>query len=235
MSNDYKKFKEYLDRLRSIYFNALSAFYVYDAINDLKAPNVVGEKEVKENLRALNSYKNFFVTARNSLNFYFLMELAVLLDDSPRSLHLRKLINYVGSNKNKLNADVFEKNNKDRAFLQELLEGYEGIETEDLLRVQAKLSDSNDIIKKIIEYRNQYLAHEDLNKKEIHISREEVLKVFDLIADILNTLSHKIDRSIESCSHVEVECKKDTKELVDSLKKAERYRRKEIEKNGELN
>ncbi len=230
MASEFVKFQEYSKRLRTIYFNALCAFYVYEAIEELKAPNITGKKEAEANVVILGRFKNFFVIMRHSLNFYFLMELAKILDDAKESLHLTKLINFANSNKKKLNANEFKKLNSDRAFLQDLANRYEEMKKEDLKKIEEKLEETKNIREKIKKYRDQSLAHEDLKKKKICISRAEVIKIFDLIAEILNIFSIKTDFSMTSYTNIEGECKKDTKNVLEHLKRFEPYRLKEIEK-----
>lgn len=229
MDNEFVKFREYLERLQSIYFNALSAFHVFESIEELKAPNIVGEEEAKENVRVVNRFKGFFIITRHTLKFYFLMELAKLLDDANQSLHLNKIINFAKSNKKKLNVDGFKKLNQDRAFLQELSKRYEGITKEDFKGIDKKLEETKNIREKIKDYRDQNLAHEDLKKKKIIISQGEVVKIFNLIAEILNIFSYKTDFSTTSYQFAKSDCKKDTKNVIEYLRRFEPYRKQEIE------
>ena len=235
MSSEFVKFQSYLKRLRSIYFNALSAFYAFEAIEELKAPNIVGKDEAEENLAVMNRFKNFFVIARHTLNFYFLMELAKILDDARQSLHLAKLINFAKSNRKKLNVDEFEKLNSDRVFLKDLVNRYEGIEKVDFEKIEKKFKETEDIRERIRKYRDQNLAHEDLNKEDINISKEDVVKIFELVSEILNIFSNKTDFSITSYSHIEGACKDDTKNIFEYLKRFEPYRLKEIKEKYKIN
>ena len=230
MSSEFVKFQEYSKRLRTIYFNALCAFYAYEAIEELITPNIVGKKEAEANVVILNRFKNFLVIARNTLNFYFLMELAKILDDARQSLHLTKLINFANSNKKKLSVNEFKNLNPDRAFLQDLANRYEGMEKEDFEKIEKRLEETKNIREKIKECRDQNLAHEDLKKKKVSISQTEIIKIFDLIAEILNIFSNKTDFSTTNYTHIEGECKRDTKNVFEYLRRFEPYRLKEIEK-----
>lgn len=230
MASEFVKFQEYIERLRTIYFDALSAFYVYEAIQELIAPNIVGEKEAENNLAVLNRFGGFFVITRHTLNFYFLLELAKMLDSAKQSLHLSKLINFANSNTNKLNVEEFKKLNLGRPFLQELVSGYEGVKKEDFEIIEKKLEATKGIREKIKKYRDQYLAHEDLKKKEISISQKEVIEIFSLIAEILNIFSSKTNHSTTTYSYVESDCKSDTRRIVEYLKRFEPYRLEENEK-----
>lgn len=229
MSGEFIKFQDYLKRLRSLYFHALCAFRVFDELEKLRAPNIIGEKEANENNEVINRFKSFFIISRESLNFYFLMNLAKILDDASQSLHLNKLINYVNSNQKKLNIEEFKKINSDRTYLDDLVDRYEGITKKDFELINKKLKETKNIREKIKDYRDQYLAHEDLNKNQIHISYLDIQKIFDLIAEILNIFSNKMDFSSTDYSLAIDECRDDTHDVIDFLKRFEKYRIKEIE------
>lgn len=237
MDNESVKFRKYLEKLQSIYFHALSAFYVFESIEELKVPNIVGAEEAKENLRIMNNgsgFGGFFLIVRHTLNFYFLMELAKILDDAKQSLHLNKIINFAKSNKQKLNVEAFKETNQDRAFLQELSKRYEGITKEDLEEIDKRLERTKNIREKIKEYRDQNLAHEDLKKKKIIITQEEVVKIFSLIEKILNIFSYKTDFSTTSYQFAKSNCKEDTKRVFEYLKRFEPYRKQEIKEKYQI-
>lgn len=59
MVNEFVTLQEYLKRLRTIYFNALCAFYVYETIEELRAPNIVGKEESSENVNTMNQFNGF--------------------------------------------------------------------------------------------------------------------------------------------------------------------------------
>lgn len=229
MANDFVKFQEYLKRLRSIYLHALCAFRVFDEMEKLRAPNIVGEKEAGENNEVINRFKSFFIISRESLNFYFLMELAKLLDDASQSLHLNKLINYVNSNKKKLNIEEFKKINSDRTYLDDLVDRYEGMTKEDFESINNKLEETKDIREKIKTYRDQNLAHEDLKKENVNLSYGDIEKIFNLLAEILNIFSNKMDFSSTDYSLAVDESRQDTRDVIEFLKRFEKYRIKEIE------
>lgn len=218
MSNEFIKFQQYLKKLRSIYLRASCAFHIFDTIERLRAPNIIGKKKASENVKAMKRFNNFFVVTHHALNFYFLMELSRILDDAKQSLHLEKIINFAKSNKKKLNVDKFKEYNLGRNFLQELESRYEGIKKEDFEKINKMLEETKVLRKKITDYRDQNLAHEDLNKKKISISYEEVPKIFDLIKTILNIFSNRTDFSTTNYKQAEDECEEDTKRLLEHLK-----------------
>lgn len=219
MESEYVKFQTYLKRLRSIYLRAICAFHIFEIIEELKAPNIVGSEEAKENVALMRRFNNFFQITRHALNFYFLIDLARILDTAKQSLHLDKLINFASSNREKINVDEFKKNNQSRDFLEELASKYEGIKKEDLENIRASLENTKEIRDKLIKYRDQNLAHEDLNKKEISISSKEISKIFELIKKILNIFSYETDFSTTTYRYAVDGCIQDTKNIIESLKK----------------
>lgn len=227
MENEFIKFQDYLKRLRKMYFEALCAFCVFEAVEELKAPNISGGNEAEKNVAIVNKFKNFFIPVRRTLNFYFLMEIAKILDTAKQSLHLTKLINFASNNK-KLGVKEFTKLNSDRAFLEDLAKRYEGIKKEDFEKIERNLEETKTIREKIKLYRDQNLAHEDINKEDVDISQEEIVKIFDLIAEILDIFSSKTDFSTTDYTAIIKGCKEDTKNVIEYLKRFEPYRLKEI-------
>ncbi len=218
MTNKFIKFQEYLKRLNSICLRALCAFAIFDKIEELKTPNIVGKKEALKNVEAMNSFNNYFLMTTHALKFYFLIELARLLDNAKQSLHIEKLINFASSNKKYLNVDEFKANNQNRPFLKDLTDRYKGIEEQDIKKINELLISTKSIRKKIQDYRDQYLAHEDLNKSDIKINRDEIIEIFALVKTILNIFSYKTDFSVTSFKLAEKDCKKDIERILILLK-----------------
>ncbi|MDP2762956.1 MAG: hypothetical protein Q8O27_00340 [Enterobacteriaceae bacterium] len=229
MENNFIEFQEYLKRLRKIYLKSLYSFYVFESMDELRALNVCGEKAYK-NADTMTRFKNFFVTTKDALNFHFLMELAKLFDDAKQSLHINKLIAFAKSNNKYLTAENFNSANQNRVFLEELTKEYEGITKDDILDIENLLNTNQGLINRLTSYRDQYLAHEDKNKKEILITVEEIKILFEIIKKILNTFSKKTNFSTTMYSHIEENCKNDTQMVVEYLERFEKYRLQEIEK-----
>lgn len=218
-NSEYVKFQLYLKRLRSIYLKAICAFHIFETIEELKAPNIVGT-EASKNVATMCRFNNFFQVTRHALNFYFLIELARILDTTKQSLHIDKLINFAESNREKINVDEFKRNNQNRSFLQELANKYKGIKKEDLEHIKERLKETKLIRDKVIKYRNQNLAHEDLNKKEISISSKEIYKIFELIKEILNIFSYKTEFSTTTYKLAVDDSIRDTKNIISNLRKS---------------
>jgi len=230
MTNRFQKLVDYLKQIQSRYFHALSAFYVYEGLRELADKNIVGKQEAEDNTRIINRFKNFFLPARESLRVYFLLELAKLYDVSDKSLHINKIINYAQIEIHDLTVKSFEEYNQGRELLQELVSNYKGLRQSDIDEIKLILEGNQSLIVKLKKYRDQYLAHDDLKKKEIKITQEEILKLFRAFADIINRISSNLNHESWIWSMVEESCKRDTKLVIDYLQRFEPYRLQEIEK-----
>ena len=234
MSKEFKTLFEYIKNLHSRYFHALSAFYVYEGLLELSAPNISGQKGAERNIKTMNRFKNFFIMSKEALRIYFLLELAKLFDESKQSLHINKIVNFAGSNIKALSKNDFLEFHQGRTFIDELFKQYKAVDKNDLKEIKTKTKKHEAIIKKLDDYRNQYLAHEDKQKKKVNINSGEIQELFKLIAEILNLFSSRLDFSTTAYSHVEKECKGDIKRVAEYLNRFEPYRLKEIEKKYSL-
>jgi hypothetical protein len=227
MANHFTKLDSYLKQFRSRYFEALNAFYLFDAIEKSKAPNLTSE--AYENVKIMKFNNTFFVMTRHALNYYFLIELAKMFDEVGDSLGINKIINFVDSNKKQFTKSEFLIHNATRPFADELAKRYRRISNRELLALRKLLNKNQALIAKVIKYRNQNLAHDDINKKKIAITKIDILKLFKILDAILKKFYYKFDFSVSSFINIEKDCNESFKHLLENLKKAESYRLKEIE------
>lgn len=228
MASEFTIFQKYLKRLNEIYLHAYCEYIIFNNVEKLRAPDLLSKKELEDNLDLLNHYPNFFNAIIDSLKISFFINLAKLIDNSEESLSLNKLINFAQSNREKLSVEEFKKTNSDRAFMEDLAKSYKGIQLQDLLIIKSKLDKTEEIRKKVKIYRDQYLAHEDINKVKVDISREDADAIFDLITDILNTFSLKTDFSTTTFDLAKSDCERDVRALIENLKIGRKYKKKEI-------
>ncbi len=229
-SKDFEKLISYLNKLRSRYFHALSAFFVYKTLEEARAPNIVGDKNARDNSSVMTDFKNFFIPSKEALRIYFFLELAKMFDVSNESLHIEKIVNYTQSQIKKLTVDSFKEFNQDRDFLEELVKNYKGINQKDIKDIKEILEKNKDVLQRLKNYRNQYLAHDQIQKEKILISEEEISNLFEVLGKIMNLISSKLNHSSSIWSHVENDCKNDTTLVLNYLKRFEFYRLKEIDK-----
>lgn len=236
MINKNQKDKEFntlmahIKRMQSRYFHALCAFYAYEGMREIAAPNIVGKAKAAENVETMDKYRNFFVIAQEALQHYFFLELGKLFDASNQSLHINKIINFTESNLKKLTVDAFKEYNQDRQLLKELTERYKGVEHSDLAVIKDLLDKQNSTIEKLKTYRDSWVAHDDAKKPQRpSISSQEVKDLFDILKKILNTISGKLNDETWSYHHVEGDVKNHVNLVIDHLRRFEPYRLKEID------
>lgn len=236
MTTTNQKIKEFdtlmahVKRMQSRYFHALCAFYAYEGLREVAAPNIVGKSEAAENVKAMDRYRNFFVPAQEALQHYFFLELGKLFDASNQSLHINKVVNFTESNLKKLTTDAFKEYNQDRQLLKELTERYKGVEHSDLAVIKDLLNKQKSTIEKLKTYRDSWVAHDDAKKPQRpSISAQEVKDLFDTLKKILNTISGKLNDETWSYHHVEGDVKNHVNLVIDHLRRFEPYRLKEID------
>lgn len=229
MSQEFKNLISYLEKLKSRYFHALSAFFIYKTLDELTARNIVGNKNAQDNVDVIKRYKNFFIPSKEALRVYSLLELAKMFDISDESLHITKIVNCAQSQIKKLTVDDFKKFYQDRDFLEELIRNYEGIDQKDIKEIKEILEKNEDVLQRLKDYRNQYLAHDDINKNKISIEKNEIDDLFKTLGKILNLISYKLNCSSSIWDHIENNSKESTEMIFDYLKRFEPYRLKEID------
>ncbi len=210
--------------MHSRLFHALGAFYIWESLEEQIASNIVGKDKSRANVEVMNRFNSFFVISKQALHVYWLIELAKLFDDMGQSLHVTKLINFAEGNRGKLSKQEFFRLNKDRRFASELYEKYQGLSQEDLSGLRTKLKKHIGIIKRLDTHRDQCLAHDDIKKSKISLTRKEVITLFDLVKVVLNLFSQRLDFSSTSYKHVEADCKADTQRLTEYLRGYEKYK-----------
>lgn len=227
------KFEILMQRLKEMHgrlYKALHAFYAYEALREIIAPNIVGEKTAQENVKIFNSFNNFFLPAKEALRVYFFLELAKLFDVSKESLHINKIINYTESNLSNLTVEDFKEYNQDRALLDQLIKGYKGMQYADLAEIRNLLTLHQITLENLETYRNKWLAHDDLNKPDLPaITGEQIKELFEIVEKILNSFTGKFNSESWLYSYAEDETKSHVRLVIDRLRRFEPYRIKEIE------
>jgi len=231
-NKEFSTLMAHIKRMQSRYFHALCAFYAYEGMREIAAPNIVGKSEAGENVKTMGRYKNFFVIAQEALQQYFFLELGKLFDASNQSLHINKVINFTENNLKKLTVDAFKAFNQDRQLLKELTERYKGVERSDLVAIKDLLDKQKSTIVKLKTYRDRWVAHDDAKKPQRPvISAQEIKDLFNILKKILNTISDKLNDETWSYLHVEGDVKNHVNLVIDHLRRFELYHLKEIDIN----
>ena len=124
--SEFKTLMEYAKEMHHRYFRALSAFYAFEALKEVKAPNLIGQSDAEENAKTMAKYNGLFTPAEEALRVYFFLELAKMFDSSKQALHINKILNFTAGNLKKMTVDAFRayNQNQPRAFLETLVNEY---------------------------------------------------------------------------------------------------------------
>lgn len=220
----------YAKQLRSRYLNTLAAFRIFERFNELSAPNRVGKKKAEKSVKIFNRFAYFFLTTKEAARCYFLIELAKFFDTHKKSLTVYKVINYTEKNISKLTKQDFLAYHKSRQILPELFVEYKQLSLSDLKKIKKRLDQNKAIIKKLIIYRNQYLAHDDIKKIKIKISAREIKVLLNIVKSVIGFLYSKLDFSVNSYINFEEQPIEDLNTVMENLIKHEQQRLEEIKK-----
>jgi len=229
---------EYAKEMHHRYFRAISAFYAFEALKEVRTPNIVGQLDAEENAKTMAKYNGLFTTAEEALRVYFFLELAKMFDSSKQALHINKILNFTAGNLKKLTVNAFKEYNQNqpRAFLKILVNEYKGMDYKELIVMKEMLNKHKATLNKLETYRDKWLAHDDKRKPKLpSITGEEIKALFEILAKMLNNITGRLNSESWTYSHVERDVKHHIKLVVDHLRRFEPYRLKEIEKKYQIN
>ena len=234
---EFKTLMDYTKEMHHRYFRAFSAFYAFEALKEVRAPNIVGQSDAEENAKTMAKFNGLFTPAEEALRVYFFLELAKMFDSSKKALHINKILNFTASNLKKLTVETFKEYNQSqpREFLETLVNEYKGIDHNELVTIKEMLNEYKVTLKKLDIYRNKWLAHDDKKKPELPaITGEEIKSLFDVLAKTLNSITGRLNSESWTYSHVEDDVKHHVRLVVDHLRRFEPYRLKEIEEKYQV-
>lgn len=232
MSQEFNTTISYIKNIEERYFKALSAFHIFETFIELVDLNIVGQETLEKNKKIIEKdFSSFFLPSKEALRVYFFLELAKLFDIADHSLHVTKIVNYTQSNIAKLTVDDFAEYSQGQNpnFIAVLVREYKGVNHKDLLAIKSDIEKNKEIIKRLKDYRDQYLAHDDINKDEINITGEEIRILFNIIEKIIGIFLSKLISTSVMYNIAKIDTKDKTKMVIDYLKRFEHYRIKEID------
>lgn len=177
--------------------SAYSSFYIFEALSESLAPNVVGDKVSEENLDAQLKYKLFFKATRIAHQFFILVTLAKFFDVDPKTISIHSIKRAVSSN----NSDDLR------------------ISVKDVREIKKLLNKHKNIISKLRTYRNQYLAHNDKDREKPKITVGEIQQLFDIVETILNKLALGVKSTQWGFGFIKQQAKRETESLIEDIKK----------------
>lgn len=235
MKSEFFILFEYIRKLRTRYMNTLSAYKIYDCFNVLAATNIIGKEKSNKNVSTFNNFKYFFQPVREACRCYFLIELAKFFDKSTQSLTLFNILDYSEKNIKKLTKKDFLNYHKGRKILPELFKNYKPLSLADIKRLRKKIDSNKVILRNLKDYRDKYLAHDDIKKIKVKLTKREIEKILNLVGKFIELYYLRLDFASNSYINFEEKPIEETERLVEYLQNYEEHRIKEIEEKYKVN
>jgi|GEM_PF-758554 len=228
----FQKLFGFGERFRNRYLHTLSAYKLFDEFNKLSTENIVGRKKANENIKIFNKYSYFILTSKESLRCFFLIELAKFFDEGSRkqNLSVKYALNYANLKIDSFSIEQFYRYHKDRKIIPELFERYKPLSKKDLEKINKRIDYNKATIKRLKDYRDQYLAHDDIKKKDVPINKKDVNTLMNIVKDTIELIYHKLEFASNSYKNYEEEPVQDINRLINDLRVYEKLRLAKLEK-----
>ncbi|MDO8486415.1 MAG: hypothetical protein Q7S77_01815 [Candidatus Staskawiczbacteria bacterium] len=231
MTKEFSQLFEYIEKMRSRYLLVLSALNIYDCLVALLIHKKVGKKRALKNEKTIKNFGYFFMTTKESCRCFFLIELAKFFDKPSRhkTLTVYQVLDYAKKNINSLTKEHFQQYHQERKILRDISDGYKEFSLSDLTKISKKIDSKRGIIKKLKDYRDQYLAHDDLDKIKVDITKKDIRQILNLLKSFIELFYYKLDFASTRYNNFTETPYAETKLIVEHLQNYEKYRIKEIE------
>jgi len=181
-------------------------------------PNKVGKRKANRNVKIFNDYRYFISTSREACRCYFLIEIAKFFDVDNRTISLHSILDFAEENISSLTKKDFLDYHGGKMFLPEQLDDYKQLRLSDIFKLRKAIEKKNPIISKFKGYRDQYLAHDDVNKYKYVINLVEIRQILNFIKKFIDVFYFYLDLSSNSYLNYIEEPKREIQNLVDCLR-----------------
>ncbi len=237
MSRQFGATVKKIKGLRTELFRAHSSFRAFEVIQEMRAPNLIGDTEASRNAKAMGDFKGFFNVTEHALNTEFLVAMAKLYDDHQDGTSIPKLINYIRGNIKYFKLKDFVEHNKERADIEDRKLDYKEIALEDLTEIENELSEQAVQIEKLKILRDKRIAHlemknlEDLQSEEgprdLELSQTkiddltygEIAALISNADTLLNKISSLINKDIAYFEPLKETVTQDSERLISEARK----------------
>lgn len=216
----HKETKLRIDRLNNNLYKCYISYFIWKYLY-FTHTKVEWEIFEESHMETINKYKYFFRQTESANLQIFILGIAKLFDNNKNNqpISINKTRNYIHGNKKRYTVKEFKSNNKDRLFISELCENYEGITNDNILEIDEIVKKNTDIIKRFRTLRDKRIAHDDKEEIEKTIPPfEKIEGLFSDIVKIINIMSYWLEHNITSYSHIEGLVEEDMNRLFAKLK-----------------
>lgn len=190
MSKQFGAALEKIKGLRTELFRAHSSFRAFEVIQEMRAPNIIGDAEASRNAKAMGSFKGFFNVTEHALNTEFLVAMAKLYDDHKGGTSIPKLIDYIRGNIKNFKLKDFVEHNKERADIEDRRLDYKEVTLGGLAEIEDELNELSVEIGKLKVLRDKRIAHLEMKNLE-ELQNEEEPKDLELSQTKFNDLTYE--------------------------------------------
>ena len=193
---NYAKLRELNSKLKSRYLNTLATFRIYDRFKRLAAPNRVGKRNAEANVKIFSNFKYFFLPIQEATRCYFFIELAKFFDKQNKrnqTLTIDFVLDFAEKNISSFSTEEFIKFHKERKEFLEIFKTYKPLTVDDLTKIRRRIQAHKQIIKNLKDYRDKYLAHDDIEKIVVNITAHEIRVLLKIVKDTTDLLYRRLD------------------------------------------
>lgn len=227
---NFNKALGWTNDLRSRYLHTLASFRIYERLRKLGAPNVVGKRKAEANVKTFGQHIYFFSPLQEAARYYFFIQLAKFFDENKRnqSLTIESVLDFVDKNTSSFSKNVFKQYHSKRAFIPELLDGYNEFTRSDIQKIRNRLKRNEKLIDDLKTYRDQFLAHDDIKKEDIKITGLQIRTLLKIVQSAIDLFYLRLDFSSNIYSSYDKEPVWAVDNVVNSLQEHEQERMRKI-------
>ena len=186
----YSSAVEYKKRL-----NALQELIKF-SLGNIRVWAIVFERDI-ETAQALDRYRGFFLTTEYALRQMALLELSKVFDIDLRTPSLRVMLAIAKCNREKFTPYATEN---------------------DLNNLELQIDSNHNLLKRLKGYRNQRLAHHDMDYQKNKLQYGELSKLANQIQEMFNSLSQWHDKTTGIFDRYVEEAETHTAEVVQIMR-----------------
>lgn len=228
---EFKKLSEMLEKIHNCFIKANQNFVIWKSLETLLNPDEIWLQNAQENLDTINRFKTFFPSVIDSCKNAYILELAKCFDTNHDALSIHKVLAFTRENITNLNYENYKKY-KGKDLILEKWE-YEPIDMIFLNWLGAKIKWKSKVIQRLMNFRNQYLGHNQLQpSSDSTITRGELNELMEMLMEIWNTISQKLLRTTWWHNFSDKQTYEEIERLLNFLHRFELYRLDEIQKES---
>lgn len=233
---NFKKAVKWTDILMSRYLNTLASFRIYERFREVAAPNKAGKRKADANVKVLSQHCYFFLPLQEAARYYFFIELAKFFDVNKReqSLTIETILDLIEKNIVSFSKDEFRRYHSGRTFIPELLAEYVEFSLYDIKKIRNRLKGNKKTISDLKNYRDQFLAHDDIKKTDIKINGSQIKTLLKIIQDVIDLLYLRLDFSSNIYSNYSEEPASAVDNVIKALQEHEKERILKIKKEYKI-